>query len=439
MLDTFLYLISATEEFLWSYVGITLILGIGGYFTLSSGFFQLRQMPLVFKNFFQLMRSPANGDGVHPIKAFFAAVGGCVGLGNLVGTCYAVKIGGPGAVFWMWIAGFVGMTLKYAEIYLGMKTRVGAGENGHQGGPMYFLPKAFGSWAATVVCFFLCLYGVEIYMFRVMTDSIVTNWEVNRVAVVAVLFVLVFFAGSGGIRRVADISSVIIPFFLLGFGLMSLYIMGLHFREVPGLLLQVIDGAFTGQAASGAFVGSSIQLAMARGMAAGAYTGDLGIGYASVIHSESSETNPQRQAALGIFGIVLDTFVVCSLSVFLILVTGVWDQGLEASDMVQAALSNYFPYMHIFMPIFLFLLGYSTMIAYFVVGAKSAKFLWPKYGTMLFYLYGAVALFVFSFVPQDQAYSVMLIVGGLLVVLNVLGIFVLRKEIDFDLSNGIHD
>lgn len=434
MIDSIFYFISSLEDFLWSYVGITLILFCGGYFTIKSGFFQIRQMPLVLKNFFGLMKVKDDHEGVHPLKAFFAAVGGCVGLGNVVGITQAVTLGGPGAVFWMWIAGFLGMSLKYAEIYLGMTTRKDCKEKGYLGGPMYFLNKAFGSWASKLVCVLLCIYGVEIFMFRVMTDSITTNWEINRYVVIMVLLALVVFAGAGGVRRVGEISSVIIPVFLVLFGVMSLYVLVLHASEIPALLLLIVKSAFTPQAAFGAVAGKSIQVAMARGIAGGCYTGDLGIGYASVIHSESSEQLPERQASLGIFGIVLDTFVVCTFSLFLILLTGVWQQPLAPSMLVQTALSYHFPLMNVFMPFFLFLLGYSTMIAYFVVGIKCAEHLSPERGRLYFYAYAVVALLLFSFVPQEQAYSVMLVIGGFLIVLNLLGIFRLRNEITFDLS-----
>lgn len=436
MLDSIFWLITEFEALFWGYIGIALILGFGAYFTWASRCFQLRQMGQVLHGFFSLIgKHDDSQGGVHPLKVFFAAVGGCVGLGNLVGICQAVMIGGPGAVFWMWVAGFLGMTLKYAEIFLGMRFRVPAADgNGYDGGPMHFLKHAFPSWVPKFVCVLLCIYGVEIFMFRVITDSITTNWHVNRYLVIAVLLMLVLFAGAGGVRRVGEISTVIIPLFLLGFAVMSIYIIAINIHALPGVLKMVLSSAFSGKAAVGAFAGSTVQLAMANGIAGGCYTGDLGIGYASVIHSESSADLPERQAALGIFGIVLDTFVVCTFTLLLILLTGVWSQeGLQASDMVQAALETQFPYMNFFMPLLIFFLGYSTMIAYFCVGLKCARAIWPNYGHWAFYLYGVGALLTFSFVPQVGAYSVMMVTAGLLVMINLTGLFLLRKELRFDL------
>ena len=163
----------------------------------------------------------------------------------------------------------------------------------------------------------------------------------------------------------------------------------------------------------------------------GAYSGDIGIGYASVIHSESEEKIPEKQASLAIFGIFLDTFIVCTLTLFLILITGVWKEDVPASLMVQLALAKHFSHLNYFMPLFLFLLGYSTMLAFFHVGLKSAHYLSNKHGKKLYIIYAIIALITFSFFPQENAYMLMTFSGGLLILINVISIFRLRKEISF--------
>lgn len=172
-------------------------------------------------------------------------------------------------------------------------------------------------------------------------------------------------------------------------------------------------------------------LTISQGVRRGCYTGDLGVGYASVIHSESSANIPEKQASLAVLDILLDTFLICSTSVMLILVTETWHQPMNATMLVQTALGNHFPYMHFFMPLFLFLLGYSTINAYFCVGIKCAEFLSPKYGRTVYYTYGISALILFSFIGTLQAQTIMTIVNGSLLVINCIGIFRLRKEISF--------
>jgi AGCS family alanine or glycine:cation symporter len=173
--------------------------------------------------------------------------------------------------------------------------------------------------------------------------------------------------------------------------------------------------------------------AMSHGIRRSCYSGDIGVGYASVIHSESSVLVPEKQASLAIFDIFLDTFIVCTTSLFIILATDVWHQPIEAGLMVQVALSQYFPFMQIFMPIFIFMLGYNTINAYFCVGLKCASHLSERWGRPLYYLYAVAALLLFSFMGTNQAQMVMAIAGVSLLIINGAGIYKLRHEISFNL------
>jgi AGCS family alanine or glycine:cation symporter len=424
------------ENFLWGYIGLPVLMILGIYLSFRSNFVQIRKFPSVLKTFIGFLTvREQNHEGVHPLKAFFACIGGCVGVGNIVGICTAVQIGGPGALFWVWVTAIVGTTIKYSEVFLGLRYRVQNKEGGYDGGPMYFLRPVFkNAWMPALVTLLLCIYGVEIYQFSIVTSTVSTNFDLNPYIVSSVLLLLVMYAGSGGVRRVGNISSAIIPVFVVLYIGMGLWVLAHHLTEMPGILAQVFTEAFTGSAATGGFAGSTLMMAMSQGIRRGCYTGDLGIGYASVIHSESSAKIPEKQASLVIFDIFMDTFLICTSSVLVILATGVWQQDLPTSMLVQTALSHYFPYMHYFMPIFLFLLGYSTINAYFCVGLKCAHFISPTYGRMGYYVYACCSLFVFSFVDSVQAQTVMTIVGGLLLAINCYGIYTLRQEISYDIG-----
>lgn len=374
-------------------------------------------------------------NGVHPLKVFFACVGGCIGIGNIVGVCTAVQIGGPGALFWVWVTALLGVMIKYGEVYLGVRHRVPALNGGYHGGPMYFLRKVFKrQFFPNLVCMLLCIYGVEIFQFNVVAYSVSTNLEWNYYAVVSVLLVLVIFASSGGVKRVGNISSMIIPLFVIVYLSMGFWVLIQNYTSIPHVMYDVFTSAFTGHSAIGGFVGSTIMMAMSNGIRRGAYSGDVGIGYASVIHSETQIKEPQKQASLVIFDIFLDTFAICTMSVLIIVVTDVWHQPVEPSHLVQIALQQYFPHMNIFMPFFLFLLGYSTINAYFVVGLSCAEYLLPKHGRKLYYVYACFALILFSFLNSSQALSVMSIIGCSLLIINSYGIYKLRKEINYDID-----
>lgn len=436
MLDAFTAQLDLLENILWNYFGVPLVIFLGFYLTFKSNFFQIRHLPTVFKNFFSFIRfRQAENKGIHPLKAFFAAVGGCVGIGNIVGICTAVQLGGPGALFWIWMTAFAGMILKYSEVYLGIRYRVANEQGGYSGGPMYFLTQAFKQkWVASLVCILLCVYGVEVYQFSVITKSIATNWDVNSYVVMVILLSLVIFAGKGGINRVGAISSASLPVFVCLYVGMGGWVLAHHVAALPEVIYSIFSSAFTGSAAAGGFIGSSLMATMSYGIRRGCYTGDIGVGYASVIYSEAHVEIPEKQASLAIFDIFLDTFVVCTTSLFLILTTGLWKEPIESGLLVQQALGKYFPYMHFFMPLFLLMLGYNTINAYFCVGLKCATYLSPAYGKSFYYFYAVTVLILFSFMEVRHAQTVMAIAGVSLLIINGWGIFLLRDEISFNLS-----
>lgn len=433
MIEHFFFYLNHFDDFVWNWIAFPLILFVGFYFTFYSGFSQIRYFPTAVRNFYTFLKSevPKTG-GVHPLKTFFASVGGCVGIGNVVAVCTAVQLGGPGALFWLWVTAVIGMIVKYAELFLGMRYRITKPDGHHEGGPMYFLRRAYrSSFIPSLVAGLLCLYGVEVYQFSVVTKSLSFNLGLSEYVVSFVLLGLVIYAGRGGVQRVGGISSWMIPiFFTLFFG-MGLWVLWLHLYELPSVLALVFSSAFTGHAAVGGFAGSSMLMAASLGIRRACYSGDLGVGYASVIHSESRVRKPEKQAALAFVEIFLDSFMICTMSVLVILVTGVWSESVPTELLVQEALGRYFPYMHFFMPLFLALLGYSTIIAYFCVGLKCAQYLHPTRGRACYYLYSLLALPFFSFFHTSNALSVMSVTQAALLLFNLVGIFKLRHEIGF--------
>lgn len=432
--NVFLFL-EQFNDFIWAHIAFLLLTVLGVYFSFRSFFFQIRKFPAILKTFAAFFKDKTAGEGIHPLKAFFAAIGGCIGIGNIVGICTAVEIGGPGALFWTWVGGLFGMVIQYAEVYLGLKYRVPNKQGSFDGGPMYFLPHAYKRrWIAPLMCFLLCIYGVEFFMFNVMTNSILANWHLNPYLVVAVLLIATLVVATGGIKRVGEVCSGIIPLFILMYIGMGLWILFQNASKLPSVFAMIFEGAFSSQAAIGGFAGSTLALTISMGLSRGAYSGDIGVGYASIIHAETRTSHFGRQASLAIVGIFLDTFVICTMSIFLVLISGQWNAKTPSTLMVQEALGLSFPYMEFFMPFFLFLLGYTTILAYFVVGVKCAKFLSLKWGPILYYLYASITLPLFAFVDATQAFVVMSLSGALLLFFNVIGMIILRKQVQFYLD-----
>lgn len=436
-MNTFLSFLTAFDDFIWSYVAFILILSLGVVFTYKSNFAQFTQLPSFFKLFYRFSKESSSTQkdlkkGVHPLKVFFASAGGNIGIGNVVGVVTAASVGGPGALFWVWIAGILGSIVKYSEVYLGIKFRQSDAHGVYHGGPMFFLDKAYKTRIVSIiVAILLCIYGVEIYQFSVITNTLTSCWNVPKIISIASLLFLVIFAVQGGLQRIGKICSLVLPFFMLIYCGMAFYILAHEIHTLPTLFSSIFRSAFTGHGAIGGFAGCTVASTIRQGLSRAAYSGDIGIGFDSIIQSETSATNPQTQAQLSIVGVVVDNLV-CTLSLLIVLASGVWHRvGLEGSEVVEQALSSYFPYIRIFLPAFLFATGYTTIISYFLVGKKCANFIFGNKGSKFYTCYGILALPAFCFLPQDTALLVMSVSGALLLCINLFGVFLMRKELVF--------
>lgn len=429
-------LIYFNDAILWGYVGLTMILGSIVYLSFKSRFLQITQIPKILHYFWACRKDSAHCEiGTSPMKVFYAALGGCIGIGNLATVGIAIQIGGPGALFWICMVSLFGSIIKYAEVYLGLKFRVRNSDKGYDGGPMYFLQHAFPRYKVLfpmLVCFFLCVYGVDVYMFTIIKSSFENNFHIpNSIATGGLLLVLVL-GVLGGVDRIGRIGSILLPLFLGAYTCMSLWVFITHSDIFPSVLKSVIVSAFTGHAAIGAFVGSSFLLTISKGMSSSVYASDLGVGFASVISAETARNDFPQQAGLVVFGVYLNTFIVCLCSMLLVLVTGVWTKPeVDGGMLVQHALSHSFKNMEYFMPFFLFILGYTSLLSSFMTGVKCAKFISRKRGIVLYYAYALAMFIVFSYFDTYYALIIMTLAGGFLTIINLAGILKLSNEIDY--------
>ena len=442
-MDTLFHYLDHIDDFVWSYICFPLIVLVGLYFSFASNWMQVKEFPRIVRSFFSYLTQKsstesASSQGVHPLKASFACIGASVGIGNVVSITTAIEIGGPGALFWIWMTAIVGSLVKYAEVCLGMRFRIHTNNEGgttFQGGPMYYLRQAFssawGSLAVKLFCVLMVFYGVEILQFHVVAVSVSNNLDVPRLFVALALLMLILFSESGGIARIGAICSTIIPSFIVIYLIMGLYVLAMNVQNIPQVFSDIFQYAFTPAAAIGGFAGSSVMTAISQGIRRSCYSSDIGVGYASIIHSASRETDPAKQASLTIVEVFIDIFVMCSMSVAIVMATGVWKGGFGSVMLVQTALSQYFPYMHFFMPFFLFLLGYTTIITYYFAGMKTAQFLFPRTGKILYYAYSSCVFLYFTFQDLTKATTAMSLVLAGLLLLNMVAIWRLRKLVCF--------
>jgi len=284
----------------------------------------------------------------------------------------------------------------------------------------------------------LCIYAAEVYQFSVLSHCISTNWQIEHLIVVFALIALILYTVLGGIKRIGKICSWLMPVFTGIYLLMGFYVIGHHLPEIPALLREVLASAFTGSAGVGGFLGSSMMLAMQQGISRSVYSADIGIGYDSIIQSETSAVQIVQQARLSMLGVFIDNLV-CTCTLLIALTSGFWNASpmIDSAMVIQKALAIHFPWQPLFMPIFIFVLVYTTLISYLFAGFKCARFLHPRYGEKVYLGFATAFLLFFSFFDQSKALLVMSLAGCMLVCLNLTGIFRLRHEISFELEKSL--
>lgn len=432
-MDYFFISLQQIDNLLWNYLGLLMITSTGIYFTIKSKFFQFRALLQIKSHINELLiAANVKNSGIHPVKLYFASLGGMIGLGNIVAVMSTVSIGGPGSLFWLWCTSFFGMLIKYSEIYLGIKYRVPNNDGGYNGGPMYYLEAVFkNKLMPTIVCFLLCIYGAEVSQFLVITEVVVDTFSINRLLVIITLLILVMLGTIGGIKNLSNICSALMPPFLLSYIGLGTWVIIDNYAKLPGVLLNVLQSAFIGHAPIGGFVGSTILLAAHYGVSRAAYSGDIGIGYDSIIQSETQATLPEQQARMGIITSLTDTLI-CTISIIIVLLTGVWSlENLKPSQYVMVALSAYVPHIEIYMTLLFFIAGFTTITGYLVVGQKCAQFISSRFGKPIYIGYTIFAFTFFSFHDQEKVMLIMSVSGGLLMICNLFAILKLRQEIKF--------
>ena len=423
------------DNIYWGTIGWLLVFITEIYFTIISRGLRFKTLYNFKRNIKELIKEGHDTQqvGINPFKLYFTSVGGMVGLGNVVGISVALFIGGPGSLFWTLIAAFGGMILKYCEIYLGVKYRVQNKHGGFDGGPMYYMQVAFkGKFLAYLIAFLICLYGIETYQFLILVDRIEHTFHFNRTVVIAGLLLITVYTALGGIKRLASICVILMPIFMVSYIVFATYVIAMNISLLPDFLLLCLKSAFSDQAAVGGFAGSSMILAAQFGVSKTVYSGDIGVGYDSIVQSETRIADPKKQAHLATYALFSDSFIGI-LTNLMLGVTNAWQTmtGLPPSDVVANVLSQCLPYSDLFMTILFFFAGFAAVIAYMAAGVKCASFIKPRYGRYVYLLYAVFALVFFCNFPQEKVIIFMSVLSSFLVLINIIGIIKLRKKIEF--------
>lgn len=364
MLDQINSILGKIDNFVWGVPLIVLILLVGIFLTIRLKGLQIKKLPLAVKYLFENEKSGESGE-VSSFAALCTALSATIGTGNIVGVATALVEGGPGALFWMWIAALVGTATKYSECLLAIKYRVVA-EDGHIiGGPFYYIEKGMGpkwKWLGKLFAFF----GVGVGLFGIGTFTQIngitsavkgffdpdTTWTVDLfgrtyswTVIIAgiILTICVALVIIGGIKRISTVSQVIVPFMALTYVLVVLIIIVMHITEVPAAFATIIKSAFGFKAVAGGAMGSII-VAMQKGIARGIFSNEAGLGSAPIAAAAAQTDYPVKQGLVSMLGTVIDTLIICTMTGLAIVLTGAWDMGLEGVAVTTKAFQIGLPF-----------------------------------------------------------------------------------------------
>lgn len=332
---------SVVNSFAWGPIMLALLVGSGVYLSIRTGFLQVGKFGYIMKNTLGGLFKKSDkdhGNNLSPFQAVTTALAGTVGTGNIAGVTGAIFVGGPGAVFWMWVSAFFGMCTKYVEIALAMRYRE-KDENGvYRGGPMYYIKNGLGKnwkWLAAV---FAVLGGLASFGIGNIAQSSEISGAMNSLTglsplvVGIILAVVVAIVVLGGVKRIGQVTSLMVPFMSLFYIAAGIIVIVMKIGDIPSVFASIFKGAFSFEAVGGGIFGYAIMVAMRQGFARGVFSNEAGLGSAPIAHAASSTEEPVEQAIWGVFEVFFDTIVICSITALTVLLSGVINTpgGLDA-------------------------------------------------------------------------------------------------------------
>ncbi|NQJ69123.1 sodium:alanine symporter family protein [Streptococcus suis] len=431
-----LELMQNINNFVWGPPLLLLLVGTGVYLTLRLGVFQVSKLPTAFRLIFS---SDQSGQGdVSSFAALCTALAATVGTGNIVGVATAITTGGPGALFWMWVAAFFGMATKYAEGFLAIKYRTKDANGQAAGGPMHYITLGMGQkWKPLAV--FFAISGVLVALLGMGTFSQVNSIASSMSAsfglapqlVSIVTAISIAFFIFGGIEKISDVSTKIVPFMAILYILASIIVLALHWEQLLPTLALVFKSAFTPAAAVGGFTGATVQQAIQRGIARGVFSNESGLGSAPIAAAAAKSDNPVEQGLISMTGTFIDTLIICTLTGLTILVTGQWSvEGLAGAPLTQAAFATVFGQPGaLALTISLVLFAYTTILGWSYYGERCIEFLFGTKSILPYRLVFVAMVALGGFLKLDLIWTIADIVNGLMALPNLIALLALSPVI----------
>lgn len=433
-------LLQNISDFIWGPPLLILQVGTGVYLTLRLRLLQIFKLPLALKYVFgkdeEENDEGAEGD-VSSFGALCTALSATIGTGNIVGVATAVKAGGPGALFWMWIAAFFGMATKYAEGVLAIKYRE-VDENGNMaGGPMYYIQNGLGlKWLAKIFAVLgigVAFFGIGTFgQVKSISDAASITFKVPLILTAVIVTVLVALVTLGGIKRISRVSEKVVPFMAGIYILGAVLVLICNYSAIPEALSIIIRSAFNPQAALGGAAGITVQIALQRGVGRGVFSNEAGLGSAPIAAAAAKTKSPVRQGLISMTGTFFDTIVICTMTGLAIVLTGAYSSPLEGAALTTAAFEAGLPFAVIgkyIVNIGLIFFAFTTILGWNYYGERCAEYLLGVKSILPYRIIFIALVAVGPFLSLDLIFIIADIVNGMMAFPNLIGLIGLRKVV----------
>ena len=436
-------LITAINELAWGPPMLVLLLGTGLYLSLGLRFMTVRKIPVALRLLLQGRAGKGEGD-ISPFNALMTSLSATIGTGNIAGVATAVALGGPGALFWMWITALLGMATKYAEAVCAVRFREQDALGNYSGGPMYYIRNGLHKrwhWLGFLFALFGSLAGFGLAN-TVQSNSVAEvlndTFAIPPLATGLILMVLVGAVVLGGIKRIASVASWLVPFMAFSYVLMSLVVLVTHMEALPGAVLTIIDSAMNGTAAAGGFAGASVWAALRFGVARGVFSNEAGLGSAPIAHAAARTNQPVQQGMIAMLGTFIDTLVICTMTGLVIVIMDVWPTGVSGASLTSMAFANAFPGGQYVVTFGLCLFAFTTMIGWSFYGERCAVFLLGTRVIMPFRIAWVIAIPLGTLVELDLVWLIADTLNAFMAIPNLIAL-VLLSPLVFSLSREYFD
>ncbi len=434
-MESFIPMLNSIDSIVWGPPLIALLVGTGIYLTVRLGLIQVFRLPLALSLIFGA-KNRGEGD-VSSFKSLCVALSATVGTGNIVGVATAVKVGGPGALFWMWMAAFFGMATKYAEGLLAIKYR-SKDENGEvAGGPMYYILNGMGeAWRPlatffAAACILVAYFGIGTFpQVNAIVDSVNLTFGISKVVTDAVLTILVAAVTLGGLKSIANVADKIVPFMSAVYVVLGVGMIIAHLGDIPAAISMILSDAFTGHAAVGGFAGSTMMMAMQSGIARGVFSNESGLGSAPIAAAAAKTKWPAEQGLISMTGTFIDTIIICTMTGLALIFTGVWCGDAAGAQMTASAFAASFgPSGAVVLTISLVLFAFTTILGWNYYGERAAIYLFGTKGLVPYRLIFIVLIASGAFLKLEAIWILADIVNGLMAIPNLIALIMLSSVI----------